>query len=238
MRNKIAVIVLVALVATAGVLFGRRILNNNHDTVTLQVRNMPLAEVAGKIYSQTGTKVNVDPKLDAKISLDVKDTPVAKVLDMLADQSAGRWSRTFAVYDNKESLSRLESALRGDSTIADAGWTNLAPRFAKVDFTPPDPNDPNAARIVIPGPDGGGVNVGGQQLSDEDIKKLVQNAGGKGRVMINTEDVAADSPNPPPSGGASFVVRGAPPGSGGPGSPGKRVMRRMVMGADGTVSTT
>src|SRR5579863_9072998 len=142
MRNKIAVIMLVSLVATAGVLFGRRILNNKHDTVTLQVRNMPLAEVVGKIYAQTGARITLDPKLEAKISLNVKDMPLPKVLELLADQSAGRWSRTFAVYNVKDSLGRLEPALRGDSTLVDAGWTNLAPCFAKFELPPPDPNDP------------------------------------------------------------------------------------------------
>ena len=132
MRNKLAVIVLVALVAAAGVVFARRILNNNHDAVTLQVRNMPLAEVVGKIYAQTGARITLDPKLEAKISLSVKDMPLPKVLELLADQSAGRWSRTFAVYNVKDSLGRLEPALRGDSTLVDAGWTNLAPRFAKI----------------------------------------------------------------------------------------------------------
>lgn len=229
MRNKIAVTVLVALLATAAVLFGRRLLRNDHDLVTLNVRNLPIAEVSSKIYSQTGIKLNVDSKLDAKVTLNVQDMPLPRVLDILADQSAGRWSRTFAVYDSRESLGRLEGALLGETSLIDAGWTNLAPRFAKVDFTPPDPNDPNAPHVFLPGPDG--AQASGQPLSDEGLKKLLQAHGGKGGFVVNTEDVSADSPAPPPGGGLT-LRRSGPGGSGG------RVMKRMVMRPDGTASVT
>lgn len=232
MRNKIAVTVLVALLATAAVVFGRRLLRNNHDLVTLNVRNLPIAEVSARIYSQTGVKLNVDPKLDAKVTLNVQDMPLPKVLDMLADQSAGRWSRTFAVYVSKESLGRLEGALLGETSLADAGWTNLAPRFASVDFTPPDPNDPNAPHVFLPGSDG--AQAGGQAFSQDDIKKLMQGNGTNGRLVVNSVDVVSDSSKP--SGEGGVVVRRSGPF--GPGGPGRRVMKRVVMGPDGTASTT
>lgn len=236
MRNKLTLVVLVALVAGAGTWFAWRALRHPRDTVTLQVRNLPLADVAAKIFSQTGKRLNIDPKLEAKISFDVKDMPLSQVLDILADQAAARWSRTFAVYDTKDSLNRLEGFLHGESSMADAGWTNLAPRFAKIDFTPPDMNDPNARRIVIPA---NGSSEGNGPLTDADIKKLMEgmSVSTNGKVVFKTDDVTTDSPGALPGGGG-VVIRRGPPGAGGPGGPGRRVMKRVVMGPDGIANTT
>src|SRR5881628_603339 len=103
-----------AVLVVASIWVGRIAWCAHHNLVTLHVRNASLADVARKIERQTWEKIRVDHNLDAKITLDVKNMPLAEVLDLVSDQAGARWGRTYAVYDSDGALRRLESALRGD----------------------------------------------------------------------------------------------------------------------------
>ena len=143
---------------------GRTAWRAHHNLVTLHVRNAPLAEVVRQLERQTKERVRLDQKLDAKVSLDVENTPLTNVFDLLADLAGARWGKTYAVYDNAGALRRLEPVFRGDAKLDEAGWTNLAPHIAQADFPGIDsfPGGPrkviistNGVIVAKNGPDGG-----------------------------------------------------------------------------------
>jgi len=104
---------------------GKAALRSHDHLVTLRVRNAALAEVVRNIERQTSERIPVDKDLEAvKVTLEVKNMPLADVLDLLCDQTCARWSETFAVYGSGRALPRLESVLRGDLSFDVAGWTN------------------------------------------------------------------------------------------------------------------
>src|SRR5207249_9670632 len=158
-----------AAVAVAAVWVGRTAWRTHHNLVTLRVRNAPLLDVVHELERQTKEKVRLDQKLDAKVTIDVKDMPLSNVLDLVADQSGARWGKTYAVYENDGALRRLESVLRGDAKLQEAGWTNLAPRFTGADLPGAEAfaggNGP--VRIVKGSPDGAGAG-GPPELRTED----------------------------------------------------------------------
>jgi hypothetical protein len=111
----------------AGVWFGRSAWRAHHHLVTLRVRNAPLAEVIRKLEQQTHEKIPFDKRLDTRVTLDLKNKPLSLVLDRLVQQCGARWSTVYAVYDSASALKALESALRGDQKLDEAGWKIIAP---------------------------------------------------------------------------------------------------------------
>jgi hypothetical protein len=127
-------LIIIGIAAAASIWLGRVVWRAHYDLVTLQVRNTPLAEVIRQIERQTREKVRADKKLDAKVTLDVKNLPLPRVLDLLSEQAGARWGKTYAVYESDSAVRRLESVLLGSSKLDDAGWTNLAPHFATLEL--------------------------------------------------------------------------------------------------------
>lgn len=117
-------IILVAGALWAGWSFWRA----HRGLVTLNVREMPLAEVLQKIERQTGTKIRAEQSLEsARITLHVKDKPLQFVLDRVGGQAGAHWSTIYAVYDSAPALRSLDAALAGDGQLDSAGWTKIAP---------------------------------------------------------------------------------------------------------------
>ena len=129
MKTKYLWLGIAGLSVVAGTWLGRVAWRAHRDLVTLHVRNAPLTEVIRKIERQTREKISVDKNLDRLITLDVKNKPLAEVLDRLAQQSGARWTTVYAVYDSKEALPKLESALHGDKKLEEAGWKTIAPNL-------------------------------------------------------------------------------------------------------------
>jgi hypothetical protein len=250
------------IVAAAGVWFGRQMWAAHHGLVTLHVRNMPLAEAVRTIAKQINQQIRVDPRLDAKVTLDVTRVPLTQVLDSLADQAGARWGKTYAVYHSERSLGRLERVLKGASTLDAEGWTNLAPQYAKADMPMiPDLGDSGGGRRVVinggPGsPNGQAISIqneadmqkflqehlSGQDVSIQtngDLQKTLQDLKKSGAFVVNseyrtnTEDVNVTTA----PGGVKKVVR-----MGGPGDIGAQPMRavrvRVSKGPNGTTTTT
>jgi hypothetical protein len=230
---KLLKLVVVVGLVVAGSWFGRTLWAAHHDLVTLHVRNVPLAEVARTIAGQVHQKINVDPKLDAKVTLDVKRLPLTNVLDLLAEQSGARWGKTHAVYDSESALGRLEGALGGSTTLEAAGWTNVAPRFAKLDLPPMDfaGGGSGPRRMIVNGPDGSPGVTGGQPMGSADVQRFPPADVKGGAVTVDTEDVSAGT-HP-----GVRVVRGGGPGPIG-GEPNHRVTVRVMKGPGGTTTTT
>ena len=118
-----------AAVAVAGLWFGRLAWRAHQNLVTLHARNMPLAEVVRSLRRQTWERIKFDKSMNAKITLNVKDAPLAAVLDLVADRAGARWQKTCAVGASDGGMAKLEAVLDGIEKLAEAGWTNLAPRF-------------------------------------------------------------------------------------------------------------
>jgi hypothetical protein len=230
------------VIAATGLWFGRQVWAAHHGLVTLHVRNAPLAEVVRTIAKQINQQIRVDPRLDAKVTLDVKRLPLAQVLDSLAEQAGARWGKTYAVYHSDRSLGRLETVLKGNSTLDAEGWTNLAPQFAKMELPAiPDPGDGGGARRVIINGAPGSTN--GQAISiqnDADLQKFLQDHMKSGSFVVNseyrtnTEDVNTTTG---PGGVKKAIRRGGPGGDAG-GQPMRRVMVRVAKGPGGMTTTT
>jgi hypothetical protein len=129
-----------AAVAVAGLWFGRLAWRAHHNLVTLQGRNMPLSDVVRALQRQTWERIRFDKSMSAKITLNVKDAPLSAVLDLVADRAGARWQKTYAVGASDGGMAKLEAVLDGAAKLAEAGWTNLAPRFSDLALeNPPDP---------------------------------------------------------------------------------------------------
>jgi hypothetical protein len=153
-----------AAVAVAGIWFGRLAWRAHHNLVTLHARNMPLAEVVSSLERQTWNKIRFDKSMSARITLNVKDAPLWRVLDWVAERAGARWQKTFAVGASDGAMKKLESVLDGAEKLDAAGWTNLAPRFSEREH--PDL------------PDGGPEPTDGKQ--DQFTHTFTRSAGGAG----------------------------------------------------------
>jgi hypothetical protein len=151
MKTKYVLLVLGLLIAGAGFWFGRAAWQSKHQLVTLHVRNLPLADVLRSIERQTGTKIRAEQSLDTHITLNVTAKPLAYVLNRVAEQAGARWSTLYAVYESHAALGKLETALRGDSKLDDAGWTKIAPAALVMNLPGPDAKGPGPMFLAGPG---------------------------------------------------------------------------------------
>jgi hypothetical protein len=106
---------------------GRFAWRAHHDIVTLHVRNAPLRAVIASLERQTREAIPFDKKLDARVTLNLTSKPLAEVLDRIAEQCGARWSTLYAAYSDSPGLSSLESSLRGEKSLTEAGWKLVAP---------------------------------------------------------------------------------------------------------------
>ncbi|MBU6400609.1 MAG: hypothetical protein KGS61_09840 [Verrucomicrobia bacterium] len=127
MKSKYLIGVGAVLLAAGGLWIGRAGWRAHRQLVTLDVREVPLAEVLRRIERQTWTKLRAEASLDTRITLRVTDQPLAYVLDRLAEQAGARWSTLYAVYDSSAALTALDAALRGDGRLEPAGWSRVVP---------------------------------------------------------------------------------------------------------------
>jgi hypothetical protein len=249
MRTTPVVISIGAVVALLASGLGWRAWRVNRQLVTLAVRNAPLAEVITKIERQTRQKIRLDSRLDAKVTLDVKNMPLSKALDLVSEQAGARWGKTYAVYDADSALRGLEAVLRGETKLEEAGWTNLAPRFGESDL--PGLDTPGAG----PGPvknvthSAGGAGPGGGLTfqTDEDVQQFVgdqvkalapsgTNEGKAVRTVVATPDGKGGTRIIRVSTNGPIVEKTGP--DAGPGGPMRQVIVRRTVGPRGSTTTT
>jgi hypothetical protein len=99
----------------------------HRNLVTIDVRDMDVRKVVGKMEWQTWEDIHVHKEVQGKITLKVINTPLEEVLRIVGSQSQSRPALFYALYSDGKSLSRLEQSLRGEVDPATHGWTNLAP---------------------------------------------------------------------------------------------------------------
>jgi hypothetical protein len=191
MKSKYLVLGIGALLAAGALWFGRSSWRARHQLVSLNVHQVPLAEVLRKVERQTGKKIRAESSLDARITLNVVDQPLSYVMDRLANQAGATWSTLYAVYSSPPALSALEAALIGNGKLGPAGWDKIAPNLPKLDL----PGAGEFHELPQPGPN--------PVMIPLDSKSL------PGGVRIATEDVTVGAPA-----GAKPETMGPGPGAG------------------------
>jgi hypothetical protein len=159
MKTRDVGIAITVVAALAGFWFGRLAWRAHRHLVTLHVRNMPLAEVVRSLESQTWEKIRYDKRLNAKITLNVKDAPLDNVMDLVADKAGARWQKTHAVGASAVTMSKLESALAGETKWDGAGWTNVAPPILDFPHEEVLGGGPAPDQMAMP-PENGGPGPG------------------------------------------------------------------------------
>ena len=170
--KKTACIIMTLALAAGGILAARAGWRAHHQIVTLNVRNMPLAQVIRKLEWQTWQKICVDGKLSGNVTLAVRDRPLTEVLERVAEQTDAHWCTVHAVYDTSRALRQLKNSLTGGNKWEEAGWTNLIPAgltdgFAALGQPAPTMATSSEPRIVIKLPAGG--NAADQKATDDQI---------------------------------------------------------------------
>ena len=164
MKQKLIISSITALLLVCG-WSGRRLWRAHQNIVSLHVRNVPVTEVVHSLELQTLEKIGVDPRLDARITLDVDSLPLLEVLNRVGEQAGGLAVVIHAVYKSSTALEKLETAV---ATTSDAGklpdWTNVAPKISIMERHP----DPE---------------VGGGDLD------LAEGNGGGRRIVVMKRDV-------------------------------------------------
>jgi len=163
MKTRDVGIAITVAATLAGLWFGRLAWRAHRNLVTLHVRNMPLAEVVRSLESQTWEKIKYDKRLNAKITLNVKDAPLDSVMDLVADRAGARWQKTYAVAANTGAMAKFESVLAGDAKLESAGWTNVAP----------PPSDLPGENVIGGGPGPGQMPPGGGRI----MRRMVRPGG-------------------------------------------------------------
>ena len=106
---------------------GRAAWRAHKNLVSLEVRDVPLREVVRQFERQTWETIHLDHRLDGKVTLCLKEVPLADALGQLAAEVGAQAATIHAVHRSPAALHRLEAALAGGQRIGGAGWTNLAP---------------------------------------------------------------------------------------------------------------
>src|SRR5690349_21560748 len=127
MNSKYLLVTGGVIILLGGLWFARASWRGHHHLVSLNLRNVPLAEALRQVEKQTGEKIDAVTNLNTRITLKVTDRPLAYVLDRLAEQAGARWIAIHAVYKAPGALAALETALRNAAKIEEAGWSKLAP---------------------------------------------------------------------------------------------------------------
>jgi hypothetical protein len=177
MKTKYLLLGVGALLAVGAIWAGRSAWQMRHQLVTLDVRNMPLAEVLRKVERQTWKTIRAEKSLNTHITLHVKNKPLSYVLDRLAEQAGARWSTLYAVYNSPTAIKALDTSLRGDSKIESAGWTKVAPKPPPMDEIPPAA----AAQLAA-----AKANIAGAGPAGGQRRMMVVKRGAGGPVMFES----------------------------------------------------
>jgi len=125
-RPYLTVAVLIGALALAWISY--RAWRAHLNLVTLDVRDMDVRKVVSKIEWQTWEMILVQKDLQGKVTLKVKNMPLAEVLGIIADQTSSRWSAYYPLYSSSKSLKNFKKVLRGELPPAENGWSALQSR--------------------------------------------------------------------------------------------------------------
>jgi hypothetical protein len=117
---------LLAAAAIAGIIgiTTRAIYRANKNLVTLNIRRMDVRQVVRKIEWQTWETILVQTNVHGPVTLAVKNMPLEKVLELIAEQTSARSTAVYPLYSSSKSLASLKQILRSESNHHST-WTNL-----------------------------------------------------------------------------------------------------------------
>ena len=116
------------LLALGGGWGGLAIYRAQRNLVTLNVRNADLRAVARSIEWQTWEKIIVHHDVTGKITMNVVDAPLTRVMGILAEQSSARWTAVYPLYSSRRSLATLKLIAAGNSPAETNGWSAFRSR--------------------------------------------------------------------------------------------------------------
>src|SRR5262245_2639728 len=97
----------------------------HRNLVTLDVRDMEVREVIGKIEWQTWEDIFVQKDVSGKVTLKVNKMPLDDALEIIAEQTSSRWMAIYPLYSTRKNLPALKKALMGNISSSESGWKNL-----------------------------------------------------------------------------------------------------------------
>ena len=100
----------------------------HRNLVTLNVRNMDVRKVIGKVEWQTRETIIADKNVKGKVTMNVRSVPLETVLQIIDDQTESRSGTIYPIYSSSRAMNMLQRALRGEIEAEHAGWTNLQRR--------------------------------------------------------------------------------------------------------------
>lgn len=83
--------------------------------ITFDAKDAPAFQVLKRMERQSGFAILASTNLNAKVTVHFRKTPIEQALDVVADQTEGRWQKVFLVGRDKAALQKLraEVAARG-----------------------------------------------------------------------------------------------------------------------------
>jgi hypothetical protein len=107
---------------------GYAVYRAHRNLVTLDVRDVDLRAVVRRLEWQTWENIIVHRDVDGKITMSVRDAPLARVMGILAEQTDSRWTTVYPLYSSRKSLVVLRGMAAGDSGAGTNGWSAFRSR--------------------------------------------------------------------------------------------------------------
>jgi len=93
------------------------------NLVTLNVRDADLRAVVRSIEWQTWEKIIVHHDVTGKVTLNVHNAPLERVLTILSEQTSARWTALYPLYSSRKSLAALQNLTAGSGSAQTNGWS-------------------------------------------------------------------------------------------------------------------
>lgn len=120
---------MVATVLTLGMAWCAHAAYRAHlNLVTLNVRDVDVRVVARSIEWQTWEKIIVNRNVSGKVTLNVHNVPLERVLGIISEQTSARWVAVYPLYSSRKSLAALQRVAAGDGAPEKSGWSAFQPR--------------------------------------------------------------------------------------------------------------
>ena len=95
----------------------------HNNLVTLDVRNADVRAVARSIEWQTWEKIVVHRDVSGRVTLNVRDMPLERVLGIISEQLSARWQAVYPLYSSRKSRLALEKVVFGEAKAPESGWS-------------------------------------------------------------------------------------------------------------------
>jgi type II secretory pathway component GspD/PulD (secretin) len=95
----------------------------HNNLVTLNVRDADVRVVARSIEWQTWEKIIVHREVSGRVTLNVHDMPLERVLGIISEQLSARWQAIYPLYSSRKSRFALEKVVVGGAKPQESGWS-------------------------------------------------------------------------------------------------------------------